>query len=596
MIKFFKDNYNALSGLSGAADNICFAVDRQVIICGGKEYGKDQVKVVTTSAAIAAAPGEVGTLYFATADQAVYKKTATSAEVVLSSVTGEIAALKEELSAVISTAYADGKIVLGSGTGITSSRFVPDTTSGELTGITTELSSTLVNAATLSAAVADINQAAATVAGGSGIAVTTGAATANGTEYTVDVDLANADTNTLSIDANGKLTDNITLSAITTNTGYAASYALVNTRTNTKLGSDINIVKDQFLSAAAYVYGTEEGGVVTEVPAGSATAATNRYLKLVFDVNTDGDATDSEAQNIVYINVNELFDSYTSGNGITVDNSTNTIAVKVDPDTETDGTNAYLTVGANGLAVNGINDAISANIQALGQTTAEAGKFVTQVGVDATNDTLTATIATVSASQVAFDSSEIDALTATTVQGAIEDVLETVAGRFESLSAAEVGDTTTYIQSISETAGIITATSATLDAEKVAYTNALAAANVDDVSGALDDIYSDINDISGVISSLDYGPSGVVGDPANGTAYTIINQVSQTDGLISATTVDMTSENTYQSGVVAAINAGTTSGAARVAITAGTQASANEQFSNYIADYCSFHDANGNLL
>lgn len=583
MIKFFKDNYNALSSLSGEVNNICFATDRQVIICGGKQYGKDQVKVVTTSGDIAAAPGEVGTLYFVTGEQAVYQKTGTGTgvSVVLSSVTSEIAALKEELSAVVSTAYAEGKVVLGSGTGITSSEFVPDTTSGNLALTGDNLSTTLVNAATLKAQVDAIASAHATVAGGDGIAVTTGAATADGTEYTVDIDLATADTNTLSFD-NGKLTDNITLSAITANSGYAASYALVNTKNGQKLGSDINIIKDQFLSGAEYVAGymDEDDNFVP-----SAGADQDRFLHLVFTTNVDG----AEAPADIYINVNELFDSYTGVSGVVVNQSTNEISAQVDPASE-----SFFTNSAAGLKVSGINDAISANIQALGQTTAEAGKFVTQVGVDATNDTLTATIATVSASQVAFDPST-NSLTATTVQTAIEDVLATVAGGFESLSAAQVGDTTTYIQSISETNGIITATSATLDAEKVAYTNTLAT-NVDDVSGALDDIYSDINDISGVISGLDYGPSGVVGTPSTGTPYTIINQVSQTDGLISATTVDMTAANTYQAGVAAALNTGTTSGDARVAITSGTQASANEQISNYIADYCSFHDANGNLL
>lgn len=84
------------------------------------------------------------------------------------------------------------------------------------------------------------------------------------------------------------------------------------------------------------------------------------YIKLVW--NTDGKKDE------MFINVTSLIDIYTEGNGITVSDD-KVISAKVDANTEKNGEGAdatpYLTVGADGLKVAGINKKIDDEIKAV---------------------------------------------------------------------------------------------------------------------------------------------------------------------------------------------------------------------------------------
>lgn len=88
-----------------------------------------------------------------------------------------------------------------------------------------------------------------------------------------------------------------------TSTDYAAVYHL--TKDGAEVGEAINIPKDLFV----------ESGEIVENPAGQTPG---KYLKLVLQNQTDP----------VYINVADLVDAYTAGNGITI-SSTNEVAAKV---------------------------------------------------------------------------------------------------------------------------------------------------------------------------------------------------------------------------------------------------------------------------
>lgn len=88
-----------------------------------------------------------------------------------------------------------------------------------------------------------------------------------------------------------------------TSTDYAAVYHL--TKDGAKVGEAINIPKDLFV----------ESGEIVENPTGQTPG---KYLKLVLQNQTDP----------VYINVADLVDAYTPGNGITI-SSTNEVAAKV---------------------------------------------------------------------------------------------------------------------------------------------------------------------------------------------------------------------------------------------------------------------------
>lgn len=619
MIKFFKDEYANLSALNGNTNAICFATDRHVILLGGQEYGKDQVKVVATSADIATASASIGTIFFVTGDQSVYQKTSGTPSVIINPVlssanllsaddangvtvfttagssdsyiatAGDVATAVSHLEGKISSAYEADKVVVGTSAGITATDFVIDTTSGDLALTGSNLSTTLVNAATLKAQVDDLSSSKATLTAGSGISVTS--ASNDGIEWTISATVSDAETNSIGFDSNGKLTDNLILSAVATESGYAASYALFNTKSGTpvQLGDTINIVKDQFLNGAELVTGHMDGN--TFVPGAAATD--HKFVKLSFNVNTDDDSTDAEsgANSDIYLDVNDLVDVYTAGDGIDV-TSANVISIKKDANAE-----SFLTVSSAGILLSGVQDAIdeaaSGAISGLSSYAAGTDEFITAIGVDA-NGKLTGTAAQPAASGVTFEaitsSANNVAVTGSDVQAAISSLATTITTTVSSLSAAEVGGTGKYITSISETNGIISATADDLDASKVAYGDS------SDVSAALDSINDTLSNLSSVLSSLDFGPTASGAAPASGntTKYTIINTVEQTDGKLSATTLDLTAENTYLSGI--STTATGASGVVRVGITQGSVQDGFDQVSNYLADYLSFHNASGEVI
>lgn len=127
-----------------------------------------------------------------------------------------------------------------------------------------------------------------------------------------------------------------------TSTDYAAVYHL--TKDGANVGEAINIPKDLFV----------ESGEIVENPAGQTPG---KYLKLVLQNQTDP----------VYINVADLVDAYTAGNGITI-SGTNEVAAKV--------------VAANGLSVdaNGIKMGAASGTAAGAMSSAD---FTKLSGIDA---------------------------------------------------------------------------------------------------------------------------------------------------------------------------------------------------------------------
>lgn len=135
-----------------------------------------------------------------------------------------------------------------------------------------------------------------------------------------------------------------------TSTDYAAVYHL--TKDGAEVGEAINIPKDLFV----------ESGEIVENPAGQNPG---KYLKLVLRNQTDP----------VYINVADLVDAYTAGNGITI-SGTNEVAAKV--------------VAGNGLSVDtdGIKMGAASGTAAGAMSSAD---FTKLAGIDpgATANTIT---------------------------------------------------------------------------------------------------------------------------------------------------------------------------------------------------------------
>ena len=123
--------------------------------------------------------------------------------------------------------------------------------------------------------------------------------------------------------------------------GYLKTYIL--SQGISEIGR-IDIPKDLVVTSGSLVHGTWNGDVFTEDPNGPDTA-----IKLIIANQTEP----------IYINTKDLVDYYTAGDGIDIDNTHNTIAIKRDEASE-----AFLVVGANGIKVEGIQLAIEAAIEA----------------------------------------------------------------------------------------------------------------------------------------------------------------------------------------------------------------------------------------
>ena len=134
----------------------------------------------------------------------------------------------------------------------------------------------------------------------------------------------------------------ITLEESTSDPDYAKVYTLK--QGTTTIGT-INIPKDLVVEEGSLVYGAWEGNVfhenTQETHYGDEAA-----IKLV--IANSGD--------IIYINVKDLVDIYTAGDGITVEN--NEIAIKLDENSE-----PFLTVGEDGLKLDGVQAAIDKAIK-----------------------------------------------------------------------------------------------------------------------------------------------------------------------------------------------------------------------------------------
>ena len=203
-----------------------------------------------------------------------------------------------------------------------------------------------------------------------------------------------------------KISANIKIVPAATTEGYAASYDLVLRNPDVadeksegawvKAGESINIVKDQFLKTGSLVYGTSAtlnvSGAVDGESATKTEAAKYPFIKLVLNVNTDGDADSEGTAATIYIPVNDLFHDKTAGNGIdSTELDKNVIQVKVDAASgkvyATKGSeSAVLTVGADGIKVAGIQEAIDL---AVNDEHAKMGAYVGSVA-DNTQAAITA--------------------------------------------------------------------------------------------------------------------------------------------------------------------------------------------------------------
>lgn len=182
----------------------------------------------------------------------------------------------------------------------------------------------------------------------------------------------------------------------TAESGYAATYVVK--QGGSQVGVKINIPKD-FLVKSASV----ETVATADTPYAGALVG-DKYIDFV--VNTT-DA--SETAQHIYLPVNDLVDVYTAGNGIAI-SSANVVSAVVDNTSE-----SFLTVGASGLKLSGVQTAINAaeaNAKAYADTKVaalDADLDASGTATDATNGVFVVSgVTEVDGVLTAVDSVEVD--------------------------------------------------------------------------------------------------------------------------------------------------------------------------------------------
>ena len=205
--------------------------------------------------------------------------------------------------------------------------------------------------------------------------------------------------------------------AAVTVTSAAGSGNVLKTYTIKQGGSSvgtIDIPKDLVVTSGSVVKGNWADGTFTESTSGTGTA-----LKLVI----------ANQSNPVYINTLDLVKDHTAGNGINI-SDTNVVSVTVDPASE-----SYLTVGASGVKLSGVADAITAKINALDASVNSTGG--SKVGVKVTEANGVITGVTVTEDDIASAALLGTKTDASTVDSAFGRIAKEVADRKKAIQALD---------------------------------------------------------------------------------------------------------------------------------------------------------------
>ena len=157
-----------------------------------------------------------------------------------------------------------------------------------------------------------------------------------GTGFTASHTVADA-LNELETELTNALTVTLTVAGTPTE-GYLKTYVL--SQGGSEVGK-IDIPKDLVVTSGSLVHGTWSGDTFVEDPQGEDVA-----IKLVI----------ANQQAPIYINVKDLVDTYTAGDGVVIED--NAISINIDEDGE-----PFLSVSASGLKIDGIRAAIDEAIK-----------------------------------------------------------------------------------------------------------------------------------------------------------------------------------------------------------------------------------------
>lgn len=260
---------------------------------------------------------------------------------------------------------------------------------------------------------------------------------------------------------------------------YAAQYDFTAFTPNGSVVTTINIPKDQFLKDASF-HATAEDGVAVEAP----------YLKFVWDLDINEDL--DGIQNVTYVPVKDLVDTYTSGEYITI--TDNVIDVNY--------TKVALHL-SDTLKLVEKWEAIHANTTAIGDANsglvADVAKNTRDISTNATNiETLTRNIGTIN-DNITTINQNVNGLEAFDTVLKIEGVVNRVdntASYGINLTSEEVGDNGAVVAKIN--VDIDTLASAVIEAADIP---APIASNI--AVSAFGATYTENTNVQAVLESLD---------------------------------------------------------------------------------------------
>ncbi len=254
----------------------------------------------------------------------------------------------------------------------------------------------------------------------------------------------------------------------TTTEGYSKTYTF--TQGGIEIGK-IDIPKDLVVKSGSVVKGNWNDGVFTENVSGSGTA-----LKLVIA---------NKEETPIYINTLDLVKDHTAGNGIAI-SDTNEISVKKASDSE-----PFLTVGADGVKLSGVTDAISEasghvntiidarlgnGVTSDSTATAQFAELSNKLGTGITTaegKTVTAQLQALSGSSTSDTSNTISVIGAKKYTDA----------KVEALDLPQVGGEGKVITTISQTDGQVSASAIALTANNVKATASTSSTDAVAVTG-----------------------------------------------------------------------------------------------------------------
>ena len=366
--------------------------------------------------------------------------------------------------------------------------------------------------------------------------------TNGGTNIEVNVDGA-----TIVKDATSHaLKSGLTLAKITTglSTNVKEAYQLQDAD-GTQIGAQIDIYKDSALK---------------EVYLGASTDTIDASTGVI----TKNTVTDPQSMNFAYqladgtyslvkIDVSKFLTDSEFGDGLQV--NAGVVSVKIDSTSE-----SFLTVSSNGIKVSGVQDAITAAINALVVTdTAVAGQYVSEV--DETNGVITVSRANVSEAVLnnyakGTAPQSLDIAATDTINEAFAKLEHKVAAGVSSLDAEVTSTDGTNVQvKVTEVDGKITAVNVTTDNTvnstdvSDAITDAIAALDADlNASGTAQHngtfVMSGVTEVDGVLTAVDSVEVEAAGAAAAAKAtidaYTVNTKAISTNPVLDGSDIALT--------------------------------------------------------